>query len=61
MLDVVEMRVCTTTKEPHSLYIGVVCVVPTRKCRKVRDSTTQCGVKESRILVRPGWLGESSH
>ena len=27
MLDVVEMRVCTTTKEPHSLYIGVVCVV----------------------------------
>ena len=24
MLDVVEMRVCTTTKEPHSLYIRVV-------------------------------------
>jgi len=47
MLDVVEMRVCTTTKEPHSLYIGVVCVVQTRKCSKVRDSTTHCGVKES--------------
>ena len=23
MLDVVEMRVCTTTKEPHSLYLGL--------------------------------------
>ena len=33
------MRVCTTTKEPHSLYIGVVCVVQTRKCSKVPPRT----------------------